>query len=107
MKKLVLFILSVLILSGCTKTCKNDTFNVDIELSGKNVKSITANFDYETEEEAKEMCEVVKGTVSNKEDVYCKSSSIKVKNYEKNIIIDDLTKENVVEYFEDNGFVCK
>lgn len=104
-----LLILSVFLLAGCSSRikCSNDEFSVDVRMKGKEVKTITAYFDYETKEETTSMCDVIKGIVTNKEDVVCKEKSIEVKNYENNIDVENLTKDNIKNYFTNNGFTCK
>lgn len=109
MKKIVILVISIFLVTGCSRTikCSNNEFSVDVRMKGKEVKTITAYFDYETKEEATSMCDVIKGIVTNKEDVVCKEKSIEVKNYEDNIDIENLTKDNIKSYFENNGFICE
>ena len=123
MKKYTVLTLIVVTLftSGCTKkeslncTYKNDsegnvyTTNVDIKIEDDIVVDATAIITYESQSIAATMCRIY-GQTSNKDSVSCNDKVITLKDFHKSISndnYDNLSKEDIIKNFENQGYTCK
>ena len=110
MKKIFLLAGIAFLLCGCsnkTTICTSDNVKVEIITNGNNIKTITALYEYENSEVVTNMCPTMKKIAKVSEDVTCEGKIIKIENYEKNIIIDELTKDSIIKYFENQSFTCE
>lgn len=117
-KILIALTLVVLLATGCSKKMEctyenNDgliyTSTITFTYKDDEVKSVTNIMKYDTEEIQKTMCDIFKSAKEEEVKVTCKDKEVKIENYNKSIEkeheID--TKKKLVEYLENNNYVCK
>jgi uncharacterized lipoprotein NlpE involved in copper resistance len=126
-KSIILLFVVIILITGCTKTeeeeeVKNLTctyydtregnkYNteVKIDLDNNIVTNATATITYDDEELASQMCEIYK--IAGDIDLTCNSKVITMNDYQKSIATslgkDELTKDDIVKYFEDQSYDCE
>lgn len=121
MKHKILLLLLVLILfAGCSKkeklTCSIENTNegsefktvINAELKDDIVTNATATMTYKDEESATNMCNILKVANDAEGNLECKGKEIIIKNYHKSLNSNgDITKEDLLEYMDNNKFTCK
>ncbi len=117
-KTLIVLGAAVLLVTGCSKKMEctyenkdglNYTSTVTISYKDNEVKTATNVMKYETEEVQDTMCQIFKMADEKEVKVACKGKEVKIKNYNKSIEKehDISTKDKLVEYLEENNYVCK
>lgn len=112
MKKILSILVMILLVSGCVNKieCSKEEESdgvkviskVSIKLKDDFANDINLTLKYDNEDVAKSMCEVF----NKDENVKCSSKEIEFNNYQNNISDSLLTKEEVISYFELNGYKC-
>ena len=101
----------LLMTTGCENdrliTCTLENTKVEITLDKENVEDITAYAEFDNEELAANMCPILKMTVKNADDVSCEGTIATVINYQDSIELEEMTKTRALEYFNEQGYVCK
>ena len=119
-KRLILILVLILVICGCSKkeskvTCTYESFyaknkyktTVDITIDNKNmVTDATYESVYQDEDNAKSMCSSLK-LIGDSEDLSCDENTITIKNFHKSITEKDLSKDNIIKYFENQEYTCE
>lgn len=118
--KKILIALSIVVLlaTGCSKKMECTYENKDglvysstitINYKDDEIKSATNVMKYETKEIQETMCDIFKSAKEEEVEVTCKDKEVKIENYNKSIekAYDTKTKKKLVEYLENNNYVCK
>ena len=124
MKKVIVLIIMVLLLTGCNKKTaeikctghsdmKSADINVTATLDGDNIKSIKDELTFDKKEEASLYCESLKSYKAyydSKLDYECTKKKITINNFELLIEVDDIigsSKEDFISLMTDNKYACK
>ena len=119
MKKYILLIICVLLLSGCAKSEKlecvytNDkegneyTSVMDIKVKNDYVVDAVVVITYKDEKAAKNMCDIYKMASDAKGNVKCSDNTITLKNYHKSLSEDKIKKKDYIKIMEKKGYIFK
>ena len=109
MKKSIIIVFAILVLTGCSKTitCKNSGNEINIKYNGEEIKDINYVATFDNEELAESMCPIMEYTLKEGSTIDCDGNTVKVKDYQYSIDVEDLTKDNVVNYFESQNYTCE
>ena len=115
MKKVLIILSFLLILTGCGKDKNTDslyctyentneganfTTNINVSLKDNNVEDATAVMIFNDEELAKTMCDILKKTDDYKGNLKCESKKITIKNYHKSVTSKIITKKDFLNYMK-------
>lgn len=119
MKKTILVLLLVVLLTGCSKketmTCtytgvkENNKFSNTVKVTIKDDKVIESTLDseYEKEDAATNICNMYKLAKDDAE-VSCEGKKITIKGFHKTINDNkEVTKSEMFDYLDHQGYTCK
>ena len=121
MKKTILLFTILTLITGCGKR-KNEVLNCTFENKQDNSEFITevkaeikenkvinaeATMKYNDKNLAKNMCDILKVAEDSKDNLKCDDYNIYIKNYHKSISQNEISKDEFLEYMDNQNFVCK
>ncbi len=118
MKKIILVLVGLIILTGCDKKenlkCQVESnfvgekilTVVDVKIKNKKVTTATMTMSSDSKDAIKSLCSAYNITSDN-DKVECKEKEIILSDFDKMINEDGLTKAQILDYFADNGYTCK
>lgn len=124
MKKAILFLFPLLLLTGCNNKkelkqeqmrCYFENMNqgvefitdVNADIENDKVKYAKATMTYQSDEFANQMCEILKQAEDAGSNLTCDGKVITIDNYHKSISEKELTKDEFVDYMERQQFTCE
>lgn len=118
MRKIILFGMFCLLLTGCTKKVKCESSNKSLNESSSVVGifkdkvlskvELTESIKLNSSEEFERVCNVTKSTSSSLNvSVECKKRTVTVKKTQKIDSKDNVTKEKFIEEYKKIGYTCK
>jgi len=115
MKKLLLSVMMCFLLVGCGNTLKctleeegEGTATYKIKFKGDEVSKVTMQIKFDDKDEAKEACEFYEEFAKEEDDVKIKCSGSKLTMTTTDVDeYEDMTKEELKEELEEDGYKCK
>lgn len=118
MKKIILLLFTTIVLCGCEKTenliCTNVDIsssnahetNVNIVIKDNIVETATYVTTLDDTESAQNLCTLFQSADEN-DNVLCDGQTITIKNFHQSISKNDLSRSDIVNYFEKQGYTCQ
>ena len=117
MKKILITLLLLIVVTGCgcskkedfSCTLTNDDFTnkVDVKVKDGNVIDSTGTLTFKDADKAAKMCSILGVANDSEGNLECHDKKIIINNFHKSLSSNTITKENFIDYLKQENYECK